>query len=86
MKFDLTRRRSRRGGVTKKRIRLTRSLLVNGEHAAAGSVHDLAEPVADDLIGADSAVPVRSVWWVVAACLVLGVGVLLVWGAVRGWR
>jgi hypothetical protein len=69
-----------------KRIRITRSVLVSGKHAEAGSVHLVTKPVADDLIGAACAVPVRSGWWIVGACLVLGVGVLVWLGMVWLWH
>jgi len=38
-----------------KRVRLTRSLLLNGEHAEAGSIHEVSRAVAQLLIGAGSA-------------------------------
>jgi hypothetical protein len=40
-----------------KRVKLTRSILLNREHAEEGEVRDLPERVANDLIFADSAVP-----------------------------
>jgi hypothetical protein len=43
-----------------KRIRLTKSILVDGVHAAAGSVQDLAQPLADDLIAQNSAVQLNA--------------------------
>jgi len=43
------------------RIRLTRSLLLDGEHAEKGSVHSVPKLFAQDLIVQDSAVPVRGV-------------------------
>ena len=39
-----------------KRIRLTRSLFLDGHHAEEGSIRDLAQPLADDLIAQGSAV------------------------------
>lgn len=39
-----------------KRIRLTRSIVLGGEHADEGSVHDVARPLAHRLIGEGSAV------------------------------
>jgi len=39
-----------------KRIRLTRSLLLDGRHAEEGSIHYLAQPLADHLIALGSAV------------------------------
>jgi hypothetical protein len=44
-----------------KRIRLTRSIFLNGEHAEAGSVHDMSRALADDLIAQGSAVQVNFV-------------------------
>ena len=68
-----------------KRIRLTRSIFLGGEHAEKGSVHTIAKPLADDLIRDGSAVPLRKVWLVVvAACIALGVAVLR-WCRALGW-
>src|SRR5580704_5441055 len=39
-----------------KRIRLTRSIVLSGEHEDAGSVHDVTLPLAHRLIGEGSAV------------------------------
>jgi hypothetical protein len=39
-----------------KRIRLTRSIILDGEHADEGSIHDVAKPLAHRLIGEGSAV------------------------------
>lgn len=39
-----------------KRIRLTRSLFLDGRHVEEGSIQDLAHPLADDLIAQGSAV------------------------------
>jgi hypothetical protein len=71
--------------INTKRIRLTRSIFLGGEHAEEGSVHEVAKPLADDLILQGSAVPLRRVWLAVAACLALGVGAVLWWGMARGW-
>jgi hypothetical protein len=37
-------------------IRLTRSILLDGHHAGEGSIHYVAQPLADDLIAQGSAV------------------------------
>ena len=39
-----------------KRIRLTRSIFLDGLHAEEGSIQNLAQPLADDLIAQGSAV------------------------------
>jgi hypothetical protein len=39
-----------------KRIRLTRSIVLSGEHEDVGSVHDVSAPLAQRLIGEGSAV------------------------------
>jgi hypothetical protein len=39
-----------------KRVRLTRSIILNREHAEEGSIHDVPRALAFDLIGAGSAV------------------------------
>ena len=44
-----------------KRVRLTRSLLLHERHAEAGSIQDLAQPLADDLIAQGSAVQLNVV-------------------------
>ncbi len=46
--------------LRRKRIRLTRSVFLDGGHAEAGSIQDVAESLADDLIAQCSAVPVIS--------------------------
>jgi hypothetical protein len=40
-----------------RRVRLTRSVVMNGDHAEAGEVHDVAKPLAARLIGEGSAEP-----------------------------
>jgi hypothetical protein len=69
------------------RIRLTRSIFLDGEHAEEGSIHEIAKPLARDLILQGSAVPLRILRWVLGAYLALGVGVgaVLWWGMARGW-
>jgi hypothetical protein len=62
-----------------KRIRLTRSLFLGGKHAEKGSVHEVAKPLADDLILEESAVPVRRVWQVVCVVVCVVLGVVLWW-------
>jgi hypothetical protein len=72
--------------INTKRIRLTRSILLGGEHAQEGSVHEVAKQTADDLIVAGSAVPLRSVWQVaVAVCCAIGVGALVWCTRLAGW-
>lgn len=63
------------------RIRITRSIFLAGEHAEKGSIHVVKKPLADVLIAQGSALPLRTGWWFVlaAACLVLGVGVVVWW-------
>jgi hypothetical protein len=39
-----------------KRIRLTRSIILGGDHADEGSIHEVARPLAHRLIGEGSAV------------------------------
>jgi len=39
-----------------KQVKLTRSICLAGRHAEKGSIHDLAQSLADDLIGQESAV------------------------------
>lgn len=39
-----------------KRLRITRSILLGGEHAEKGSIRDVESPLADDLIAQGSAV------------------------------
>ena len=39
-----------------KRIRITRDILLGGEHAEAGSIHEVEKPLAQRLIGEGSAV------------------------------
>lgn len=39
-----------------KRIELTRSIILNREHAEGGSIHDVPRPLANRLIGEGSAV------------------------------
>jgi hypothetical protein len=68
-----------------KRIRITRSILLGGEHVEKGSIRELAKPIADDLVAGGSAVPLRTVWWAVAACLALGVGAVLWLCRARLW-
>jgi hypothetical protein len=46
-------------GRSAKRIRLTRSIILDGGHAEEGSIHDLAQPLADHLIAQGSAVQVN---------------------------
>lgn len=40
-----------------RRVRLMRSIVMNGDHAEAGEVHDVARPLAARLIGEGSAEP-----------------------------
>ena len=40
---------------THKRVKLTRSIILNREHAEAGSVHEVPRPLAQRLIGEGSA-------------------------------
>lgn len=68
-----------------KRIRITRSILLGGEHIEKGSIREVAKPLADDLIAGGSAVPIRTVWWAVAVCLALGVGAILWLSRARLW-
>lgn len=42
-----------------KRVRLTRSIVIDGEHVEKGKVLDLARGLADDLVMQDSAVQLR---------------------------
>jgi hypothetical protein len=44
-----------------KRVRFTRSVFVDGVDVEEGSVRDLAQPLADDLIAQESAVQVNFV-------------------------
>ena len=68
-----------------KRIKLTRSILLGGRHAEEGSIHEVTNPLARDLIAQGSAVTLRNVWWAVAACLVFLAIVVLWLGIPRGW-
>jgi hypothetical protein len=45
--------------MLRKRVRLTRSLFLEGDHAEKGSIHDLSKPLADDLIRQGSALPLN---------------------------
>ena len=72
--------------VITRRIRLTRSVFLDGEHAEKGSVHEVAKAIALDLIAQSSAVPVRSKWWTAAACAAICIGLaLLCWIARVRW-
>lgn len=71
--------------VKPERIRLTRSIFLAGKHADAGSVHELAKPLARDLVAQGSAVLLSTRWWLVfAACLALGVAAVVWWAMARG--
>lgn len=49
----------RLAGVEMTRVRLTRSLFIQGQHVAEGSVIVVSRALADDLIFADSAVQLK---------------------------
>ncbi|MGB2679153.1 MAG: hypothetical protein WAN12_18880 [Candidatus Acidiferrum sp.] len=68
-----------------KRIRITRSILLGGEHVEKGSVHEVAKSIADDLIATGSALPLRAVWWAVAAIVAFGVTAVLWLCRARLW-
>jgi hypothetical protein len=71
---------------TKRRIRITRSILLRGEHAEKGEIREVEKSLAADLIACGSAVPIRTVWWAaVAVCLAIGVAAVLWLSRVRGW-
>jgi len=47
------------GMLRRKRIRLLRSIFLNGNHAEKGSTWDLEQGLADDLVRQGSAVPLN---------------------------
>jgi hypothetical protein len=59
------------------RIRMTRSILLDGQHVAKDSIQEVARPIADGLIATGSAVPLRSAFWIIAAIVALGVAAAL---------
>ena len=69
-----------------KRIRMTRSILLGGQHVEKDSVQEVAKPLADDLIASGSAVSLRSAWWAaVAVCVAVGVAAVLWLCRARLW-
>jgi hypothetical protein len=79
-----------RNVVSTRKIRITRPILLDGEHAEVGEVFEVPEDTAEYLIAADCAIAQRKVPRWVLLCgagmaAALAIGAVLAWAMARGW-